>query len=83
MISYEPFFNALEKRGISQDQLINDYQISADLLHRMRKNQDVSMYSIDRICHLLQCRKTDVMEHVQDSGNTHEKDENLKIDQRR
>ena len=32
MITFEPFFETLEKKGISQYQLINDYDVSRGTL---------------------------------------------------
>lgn len=55
MIVYDPFFETLKKRGFTQYRLIKEYNISRGLLDRMRKNLDISMYSVNHLCEILQC----------------------------
>ena len=46
MISYEPFWETLKKKNITQYQLINTYGISAGQLSRMRANNHISTHKI-------------------------------------
>lgn len=64
MISYEPFWNTLRKKGISQYQLINQYRISAGQLSRLRANANVSTHTIDMLCDILDCPVEDVILHI-------------------
>ncbi len=61
MISYEPFWNTLKEKKISQYQLIHTYKISAGQLSRMRKNADISTHTINTLCNILDCEITDIL----------------------
>ena len=60
MISYEPLWNTLKLKGISQYQLINKYHISAGQLSRLRINSYVSTHTVDRLCEILDCKLEDI-----------------------
>lgn len=60
MISYEPFWNTLKAKGITQYQLINQYHISAGQLSRMRTNANISTHTIDILCEILDCPVEDI-----------------------
>lgn len=61
MISYEPFWNTLKTKKISQYQLINTYKISAGQLSRMRKNADISTHTLNTLCDILDCQISDIV----------------------
>lgn len=61
MISYEPFWNTLKIKNISQYRLIKDYGISAGQLSRMRANQNISTHTIDMLCEILDCKVEDII----------------------
>ncbi len=60
MISYEPLWNTLKEKGISQYQLINHYKVSAGQLSRLRANGNVSTHTLDRLCEILDCKLEDI-----------------------
>lgn len=64
MISYEPFFKTLEKKGISQYTLINDYNISRGTLDAMRKNKNMTLKTLEDFCVILDCRIEDIVEII-------------------
>ena len=68
MISYEPLFRTMEKRGISSYRL-EKMGFSRATYYAIRNGQSVSTNTIDRLCHLLQCRVEDVMEHIETADN--------------
>ncbi len=61
MISYEPFWNTLKKKGMSQYQLIQKYGISAGQLSRMRSNSNISTHTINTLCEILDCKVEDIL----------------------
>ena len=61
MISYEPFWNTLKAKQISQYQLINTYKVSAGQLSRMRKNADISTHTLNILCDILDCQISDIV----------------------
>lgn len=60
MITYEPLWNTLKKKGISQYRLIKDYGVSAGQISRLRANQNVSTHTLNALCQILQCELPDI-----------------------
>lgn len=60
MISYEPLWNTMKQKNISQYELINRYQFSTGQLSRLRANNNVSTHTLDRLCEILDCRLEEV-----------------------
>lgn len=61
MISYEKLWITLEKRKVSQYQLINKYNVSRGLIDRLKKNESVTMHTIDTLCVILDCNVEDIV----------------------
>lgn len=55
MISYAPFWQTLEEKGITQYQLINQYGVSTGTLDALRKNRSVTLNTIQDLCLILHC----------------------------
>lgn len=66
MIKYDKLWGFLEERGVSQYRLIAS-GISHSTLTRLKRNQTVSVDTIDKLCNILNCRVEDIMEHFADS----------------
>lgn len=64
MIKYDRFWVTMKERGITQYDLYEHYQITRSLLDRLRKNKNVEIYTIDRLCSILHCEIEDIVEHV-------------------
>lgn len=60
MISYEPLWNTLKQKGVSQYELINKYNFSAGQLSRLRSNINVSTHTLNRLCEILDCSLEEV-----------------------
>jgi putative transcriptional regulator len=67
MISFEPLWKTMKKKGISQYKLIKEYKISTGQLDRLRKNGNVSTYTLDQLCHILDCGLEDVATYHPDT----------------
>ena len=61
MISYEPLWNTLQKKNISQHQLIKKYGFSSGQLSRLRANQYISTHTVEVLCDILDCKVEDIM----------------------
>lgn len=64
MITYEPLWQTLAAKGISQYKLIKEYGISTGQLSRLRTNQSVSTHTLDRLCSILDCSPGDVIKYT-------------------
>ena len=62
MISYDPLWNTMKRKGISQYRLIHDFGVSAGQISRLRANQNVSTHTL-----ILQCELSDVAMFIEDT----------------
>ena len=67
MISFDPLWNTLKKRNISQYKLIKQYGISSGQLDRLRKNGNISTYTLNQLCVILNCKLEDIAVFVNES----------------
>ena len=62
MISYEPFWNTLQKKNITKYQLIYHWGISSNTLRRMSHNEAISTTTLNELCLILDCKVQDVIQ---------------------
>lgn len=60
----------MEERHISQYDLYTYYEVSKSLLHKFRKNENIEIFTLDRICTIPECNIEDIVEHVPDEQYT-------------
>ena len=56
----------MKEKGITQYALYTQYGINRPLLDRLRKNKNIEVNTVDRLCTILNCRVEDIMEHIPD-----------------
>lgn len=66
MISYEPFYQTLLKKGVTEYQLIFKQGFSANTIHRIKHGYDISTKTIDALCFALDCEVEDIIRHVKE-----------------
>jgi len=66
MIVYDRLWQTMKARGISQYKLIQEHGFSTGQLDRLRKNQSVSVYTLDTLCKILSCELSDIAEYRPD-----------------
>lgn len=66
MISFEPLWETMKNRGISQYKLIKEYKISTGQLDRLRKNGNVNTYTLNQLCNILNCNLSDIAKYIED-----------------
>lgn len=79
MIKYDRFWVTMKERGITQYDLYEHYQITRSLLDRLRKNKNVEIYTIDRLCSILHCKIEDIVEHVPEPDERNEHKEKASV----
>lgn len=70
MILFELLWETMKKkasRSIKQYKLIKEYKISTGQLDRLRKDGNVSTYTLDQLCRILDCRLEDVAAYHPDT----------------
>lgn len=68
MIKYDKLWETVEKKGITKSMLTKKYNVSKAQLYRLRYNQSVSTNTLDRLCNILECDISDIMEHIPDDN---------------
>ena len=68
MISYEKLWQTMKARGITQYDLYTKYNVNRSQLDRLRKNKNVQVNTIDRLCNILKCDVEDIMTHYNDDN---------------
>ena len=61
-ISYKKLLHLLIDRKISNNELIKNSCISANILTRIKRNEYISLESIEKLCRYLQCSPNDILE---------------------
>ena len=68
MITFEPLWETMKHKGISQYKLIKEYKISTGQLDRLRKNGNVSTYTLNQLCNILECDLSDIVKYTTDNS---------------
>lgn len=53
----------MQKKGVSQYRLTKEFGVSNGQLDRLRKNENVSTYTLDKLCDILDCNLEDIAEY--------------------
>lgn len=68
MIRYDRLWLTMKERGISQYDLYHRFHISRSQIHRLRKNENVQVNTLDRLCNILNCELSDDATHFPDDN---------------
>ena len=66
MIVYDNLWKTMKQRGVSQYALIKEYHISTGQLDRLRKGSNVSTFTLNQLCRILDCRLEEIAEYRSD-----------------
>ena len=64
MIVFDPLWDTMKRKKISQYTLIRDYGVSTGTLDALRKNRSVTLHTVNELCRILQCDVSDVIRYV-------------------
>ncbi|MBQ9928456.1 MAG: helix-turn-helix transcriptional regulator [Lachnospiraceae bacterium] len=64
MFSYEPLWETMKEKGITQYRLINEFHFSTGTLDALRKNQSITMNTLDTLCQILDCEPNDIVKII-------------------
>ena len=62
-ISYKPLWETMEKRQVSQYQLINS-GIDNKTLDSLKKGKNITLLTLEKLCTILNCTPNDVVEFI-------------------
>lgn len=63
VLVYDKLWQTMKEKGVSQYALIKQYGFSTGQLDRLRKNDNVNSFTLNRLCEILQCRLEDIAEY--------------------
>ena len=66
MIVYDKLWVTMKEKGITQYKLMKEYHFSSGQLDRLRKNDNVSTFTLNQLCKILNCNLNDIAEYVED-----------------
>jgi DNA-binding Xre family transcriptional regulator len=72
-VSYKKLFHMLIDRNMTAAELQKEAGYSANISTRMRRNEYVSLESMEKICRVLDCKVDDIVEFVLDEDKVAEK----------
>lgn len=64
MIVFDRLWDTMKKKGISQYRLIKEYGISTGQMDRLRKNENVSTFTLNKLCKILECPLEEIASFV-------------------
>ena len=67
MISYEPLWETMKRKGISTYALIKDYSFSKGTLDSLKQNRNISTSTLNDLCNILNCKVEEVLKHTPDN----------------
>lgn len=70
MIVYDKLWLTIKNKGFSQYKLIKDFGFSTGQLDRLRKNENVSTFTLNKLCEILDCSLNDIAEYKKSAENT-------------
>ena len=61
IIDYTPLWSTMEEKGVSQYQLLRDGIVEHKPLDSLKKNKNLTLLTLERICKYLDCTLDDVV----------------------
>lgn len=65
-ISYEPLWATMQEKNITTYMLITKYNIASKTVYNLKHNKSITMYTLMRLCQILDCTPNDVVEFKED-----------------
>ncbi len=64
-VKYDKLFHLLIDRKMSTAQLAKKAQVSANIITRLKRDEYISIESIEKLCNALDCGVDDILEFIQ------------------
>ena len=66
-VSYKKLFHLMIDTGITNAELMEQAGVSANIITRLKRNNYLSLDTIEKICKVLQCGVDDILEFISDT----------------
>lgn len=60
MVSYEPLWETMEKKGITTYTLIQKYKIQSKTIYNLKHEKNITTATIENLCNILDCTPNDI-----------------------
>ncbi len=64
MISYEPLWETMKRKGVTTYTLIKQYGFSKGTLDSLKQGRNISTATLDDLCDILDCDVEEVLRHI-------------------
>ena len=64
VVSYKKLFHLLIEKDMTNAQLMKQAGFSANIITRLKRNEYVSMESLENICRVMNCGVDDILEFI-------------------
>jgi DNA-binding Xre family transcriptional regulator len=71
-VSYKRLFHLLIEKEMTTAQLMHQAGFSANIITRLKRNEYVSMESLEHICRVMSCGVDDILDFVYETGEQNE-----------
>ena len=68
-VSYKKLFHVMIEKGITNAQLQKQAGFSANIITRLKRDDYISLESIESICKVINCKVDDILEFVPDHNS--------------
>ena len=65
MLDYTPLWETMKEKGISQYRILQD-GLDNRVLDSLKKNKNITMYTLEKICRICDCTPNDVIRFIDD-----------------
>ena len=65
-VNYDKLFKTMQLHNMSNKDLIRQVGFSGNIMTRLKRNEYVSLESIEKICSVLHCKVDDIVEFIPD-----------------
>ncbi len=66
MITYDPLWETMRKKGITTYSLIKDYSFSRGTLDSLKHNRNISTATLNDLCRMLSCKVEEILKYTPD-----------------
>ncbi len=68
MIVFDPLWETMKRKNISQYRLIKTYGVSTGTLDALRKNRSITLNTLNDLCVILDCEVSDIIRYIPDEA---------------
>ena len=65
MVDYTPLWKTMREREITQYAMLQDKVLDNHTLDRLKKNMNITLITLERICKYLDCTPNDVIRYTE------------------